>query len=223
MPDQNIIQLYDSLSIPVDKNELFAIAGNIDTPDFRSRVVWFNKLLDLDRSLGVGGFIPAYDGYDYSFWHLLKYDAVYRPIRYVYMDVCMAANPSGFSRDQAKNACAHIEETVLLYLTTKGIHVNPKSTLGRMLHSYASSFDSSLIQQMKTINETVYVRVKHDYDVGSSKTHLFSLDDSLMVYFIARKICVALLQECGAMKDIISEIKQQKFFGQTWYVSRRKE
>jgi hypothetical protein len=94
MSDKNIIQLYDSLSIPVDKNELFTIAGNINMPDFKGRVVWFDKLLKLDRLLGVGGFIPAYDGFDYSFWHLVKYDAVYRPIRYVYMDICMTANPS---------------------------------------------------------------------------------------------------------------------------------
>ena len=216
MVDQRIIQLYESSQVGVDKNELFAIAENINTTDFKSRVPWFDKLLNLDRSLGVGGFIPVFDGKEFSFFHLVKYNPVYRPIRYVYMDMCLTSYPAGFSRDQAKNACAHIEETVNLYLETKGNLIRPKATLGNMLHDFKSSFEPSLLQQMKAVNEVVYGSAKHNYSVNVSKRHLFTLSESLLVYFIARKICIALLEECGVMQDIISQINKKKFFGQTW-------
>jgi hypothetical protein len=217
--DKQISQLYEQSQVGVDESELLAIADHVNTTDFKSRVPWVDKLLNLDMSLGVGGFIVVFDGKEFGFFHLVKYNAVYRPIRYVYMDICLTLYPADFSRDQAKNACAHIEKTFHHYLETKGIRVRPRATLGYMLHNYDSSLDSGLVTQIDSVNNLIYGSTKHNYDVDVSKVHLLTLCESLMIYFVARKVCIALLEKCGAMQDVISEINKKAFFGQTWLCS----
>ena len=207
--DSRIEQLYQRLSVPVSINDVVDLAGNLNTEIIAARVPWVNKLLEIDRSLGVGGFIIDFDVDRFGIFQLLKYDEIYRPMKYVYLDICDTGHPAAFSRNIAENACAHVEKCLGLYLKIKSgarVPPKPKPTLGRILGYSQKFLDSDSSESIRSLNELVYGKTKHKFDVALPRQQLLSLTESLLIYFVSRKIGVHLLTACGAINDVTSEI-----------------
>jgi len=225
--DTQIANLYRKVSLPFDIAVMLDYARHLNVSEAPARAPWVYKLLDMDYSLGPGGYGLRFNfetkPNTYGFFQLLKYDAIYRPMKYVYMPFGMTPCPACFSRDIAENACAHIHECVKNLFAVRGLKIHPKATLGTALYKYPGEFDSGTYALIKSINQLIYGRTKHKFDVELPRLQLLSLAESLAVYFACRKLGLALLQKAGTLADVVAEIKrgmngEKAFIGMTWFI-----
>jgi hypothetical protein len=225
--DSKIGELYRKSSPPFDIRVLLNYARHLNVPDASKRASWVYKLLDMDYSLGPGGYGLRFNfkakPNTYGFYQLLKYDAIYRPMKYVYMPFGMTSCPACFSRDIAENACAHVHECVKDLFAVKRLRIHPKATLGKAISMYPEEFDSDVYDLIDSVNRIVYGRAKHKFDVELPRLQLLSLAESLAIYFVCRKLGLTLLQWAGTLDDIVAEIKrgmtgEKVFIGMTWFI-----
>ena len=223
--DGKIEELYRKGSLPFDIGVLLDYARHLNISEASKRAPWVYKLLDMDYSLGPGGYGLRFNfkvkPNTYGFFQLLKYDAIYRPMKYVYMPFGMTPCPACFSRDIAENACAHVHECVKNLFAVKGLKIHPKATLGTALYKYPSEFDSGTYALIDSVNQIVYGRAKHKFDVELPRLQLLSLAESLAVYFVCRRLGLTLLRQAGTLNDIVAEIRrgmngQRVFIGMEW-------
>jgi hypothetical protein len=225
--DGKIEELYRKGSLPFDIGVLLDYARHLNISEASKRAQWLYKLLDMDYSLGPGGYGLRFNfkvkPNTYGFFQLLKYDAIYRPMKYVYMPFGMTPCPACFSRDIAENACAHVHECVKNLFGVKGLKIHPRATLGKAISSYPEEFDSDTYELIDSANKVVYGRAKHKFDVELPRLQLLSLAESLAVYFVCRKLGLALLQQAGTLADVVAEIRrgingEKAFIGMTWFI-----
>jgi hypothetical protein len=190
-------------------------------------VKWVYELLEMDYRLGPGGYGLRFNltnkPYTYGFFQLLKYDPVYRPMKYVYMPFGMTSNPANFSRDIAENACAHVHECIKILFSSRRLPIHPRATLGTAIKKYPGEFDSDTYGMIDSINKGVYNRAKHEFNVRLPKLQLLSLADSLATYFVCRILGLRLLQQANTLIDVIAEIKRGEtqrgvYIGQDWFI-----
>jgi len=225
--DDRIEELYRRGSLPFDIGVLLDYAGKLNVSETSERAPWVDKLLDMDYSIGPGGYALRFNfkarPHTYGFFHLLKYDAIYRPMKYVYMPFGMTSCPAGFSRDIAENACAHVHECVKNLLAVKGLRIHPKITLGKAIYNYRNELDPDTYELIDSVNKIVYGRAKHEFDVELPRLQLLSLAESLAVYLLCRRLGLALLRQAGTLNDIVAEIRrgmsgEKVFIGMTWFI-----
>ena len=225
--DNRIENLYQKAKLPFDIKVFLKYAKQLNVTKTPNRVPYVYKLLEMDYSLGPGGFALRFKLNTrpkmYGFWQLIKYDAIYRPIKYVYMPFGLSYCPAGFSRDITQNACAHVEECVLNLLNARHLKIRPKSTLGVMLSRYPNEFTTDDYDLISTLNNLIYGKTKHKFDVELPRLQLLSLAESLAIYFVCRVIGLNLLQQAGTLDDIKSEINKGRtkrgfFLGQEWCI-----
>lgn len=225
--DGKIEELYRKGNLPFDIGVLLDYARHLNVPEASKRAPWVYKLLDMDYSLGPGGYSLRFNfkakPNTYGFFQLLKYDAIYRPMKYVYMPFGMTPCPACFSRDIAENACAHVHECVKNLFAVRELKIHPKATLGKALYKYPGEFDSGTYALIKSVNQLIYGRTKHKFDVELPRLQLLSLAESLAVYFACRKLGLALLHKAGTLADVVAEIRrgmngEKTFIGMTWFI-----
>lgn len=221
--DIGIEQLFRGGGLPFDIAVVSDYARHLNVPEVSKRAPWVYKLLDTDYSLGPGGFALEFDfeANTYAFFQLLKYDAIYRPMKYVYDPFGLTSCPSCFSRQIAENACAHVHECVKHLFAVKGLKISAKATLGRALSKYPGEFDTGTYALIDLVNKTVYGRTKHKFDVGLPRLQLLSLAESLAVYFVGRRLGLTLLGQAGTLNNIVAEIRrgmngERVFIGMKW-------
>jgi hypothetical protein len=189
-------------------------------------VPWVKKLLAMDYSLGPGGYALRFNletnPKTYAFFQLQKYDSIYRPIKYVYKPFGMTFCPAASSRDIAENACAHVEKCVKNLFMVRNLKIHPKATLGKMVNRYPGEFDSNTLYIINSINDIIYGKTKHEFEVQLPRLQLLSLAESLAVYFVCRVLGLELLQQAGTLNDIVNEINrgrsQKVFIGMEWAI-----
>lgn len=223
--DTKIEQLYRKGSLPFDVGVMLDYARHLNVSEASDRAPWVYKLLDMDYSLGPGGYGLRFNfktkPNTYGFFQLLKYDAVYRPMKYVYNPFGLTSCPACFSRDIAENACAHVHECVKNLFAVRKLKIHPRATLGTALSKYPSEFDSGTHALIDSVNQTVYGRAKHKFDVELPRLQLLSLAESLAVHFVCRKLGLTLLKQAGTLDDIVAEIRrgmnrERVFIGMEW-------
>jgi hypothetical protein len=220
--DEKIKRLYEQFDLGMEVSNVRQLAEGLNQRQIQHRIPWVKRLLDFDQSIGLCGFVVGYNERDFSFHHLLAFDEIFRPIKYVYMNICYTFIPAGFSRDIAENACAHVEQSFRLFVSVNRIFKNkPRDTLGRMLYSNRKLLDKrsdNLFGKISELNELIYGKTKHVFKVEKPREQLHSFTESLMIYFMARKIAVELFIMCKIDNKILAEIKNKAFFGQTWFI-----
>jgi len=229
--DTRIEQLYQSASLPFDMRVIEDYAKNLNSPKLSDRVIWVNKFLEMDWSLGPGGYALRFNletvPKTYAFFQLLKYDAIYRPMKYVYMPFAMSTNPAVWSRDIAENACAHIEQCLKELVRLKAWKLNPRATLGTTIRivkeKYPGQVDTDTLNKASSVNELVYGKTKHKFDVEAPRLQLLSLTESLAVYLVSRILGLKILEESGILADVVNEINRGRtqkgiFIGMEWFV-----
>lgn len=221
--DSRIEHLLTQFDFEFDVVTISELAMKLNVSQIRKRAPWVYKLLELDRSFGPGGYTLIFRRRTFGFGQLLKYDAIYRPMKYVYLPFGLTYCPACWSRDIAENACAHVEQCVRLYLTTKNIPVKPKATLGHMLGRNQSEFSLNIFNCIKSLNNFIYGRTKHEFKIELPREQLLSLTESLIVYFVSRILGLTLLRECGVLSDIVDEIERGRteediFIGQEFFI-----
>lgn len=225
--DSRIENLYIKANLPFDIKLITDYAKNLNTPHIDKRAPWVYKLIELDYSLGPGRYALRFNlepkSKTYGFFQLLKYDEIYRPMKYVYMPFGLSYCPACSSRDIAQRACAHVEKCVRNLLHTRGLRIYKKATLGQMLHTHPNMVDLDTFSLIKGVNEIVYGATKHEFDVQLPRAQLLSLVESLAIYFVFRQLGLKLLEEAGTLPDVIKEIIKSKteggvFIGMDWCI-----
>jgi hypothetical protein len=225
--DNRIEQLYRKANLPFDIGVILDYAKHLNVLNTSARVPWVYKFLDMDYSLGPGGYALRFhletEPRTYAFFQLLKYDSIYRPMKYVYMPFGMTSCPACFSRDIAQNACAHVEKCVKNLFSVKGLKIHPKATLGGMIKKYPREFDKDTLDSMNSLNRLIYGKTKHEFEVELPRLQLLSLAESLAVYFVCRVLGLKLLQQAGTLTDIVKEINRGRsqegvFIGMEWFI-----
>jgi hypothetical protein len=210
--DSKIEELYQKSSLPFDIEVLLDYARHLNVSEASKRAPWVYKLLDVDYSLGPSGYTLRFNfkakPNTFGFFQLLEYDAIYRPMKYVFLPFGLTSCPACFSRQIAEYACAHVHECVKNLFAVKGLKIHPKATLGTALSKYPAEFDAGIYEIIDSTNELVWGRAKHKFDVELPRLQLLSLAESLAVYFVCRKLGLTLLQQAGTLNDIVAEIKR---------------
>ncbi|MBM3132338.1 MAG: hypothetical protein FJZ95_04810 [Chloroflexi bacterium] len=112
---------------------------------------------------------------------------------------------------------------VFLNATKTGI-AKPKATLGKLLSLNSDKIGYDLFHKIDTLNKLVYGRTKHDFKIAAPREQLLSLVESLVIYFVSRRIAVELLTECGVANQIADDLRKAEngqdgvFIGQTWSI-----
>lgn len=220
--DSRVERLYSRFDFPFDIDSISEHAKQLNVPQRRKREPWVYKLLEVDMALGPGGYTLRFGRRTFGFFHLLKYDAIYRPMKYVYLPFGLTSCPACWSRDIAENASAHVEQCVRLLLVARNIPVKPKATLGYMIGRNAKQFKHDILESIDAINKLIYGRTKHEFKIELPREQLLSLTESLLVYFVCRKIGLELLRDSGVLADIVMEINKGRtqrgiFIGQEWF------
>ena len=225
--DGKIEELYRKGSLPFDIGVLLDYARHLNVSEASKRAPCVYKLLDMDYSLGPGGYGLRFNfrakPNTYGFYQLLEYDAIYRPMKYVYMPFGLTSCPACFSRQIAENACAHVHECIKNLFAVRGLKIHPKATLGKAIYKYPREFDLDTYGLIDSANKIVYGRAKHKFDVELPRLQLLSLAESLAVYFVCRKLGLTLLQQAGTLDDIVAEIRrginrEKVFIGMAWFI-----
>ena len=226
--NNDIRGFYADARLSIELETIQELAPFLNSVELSERAPSLEKLYEIDCSLGPCGFDyklnVASKPRTYSFYQILKYDRILRPIKYVYMPFGMSSYPASFSRDIAQNACAYVEMCMQNLFLTKGLRFNPKAPLGTMLYQYQKEFDTNTFKLIEALNRNVYVKAKHEFSVNLPKKQLLTLSESLASYLVCRVIGLALLKEAGVLEDIINLVKLSKtnpkeiVIGQTWYV-----
>ena len=106
--DSRIEHLLTQFDFEFDVVTISELAMKLNVSQVRKRAPWVYKLLELDRSIGPGGYTLIFRRRTFGFGQLLKYDAIYRPMKYVYLPFGLTYCPACWSRDIAENASAHV-------------------------------------------------------------------------------------------------------------------
>ena len=85
--DNRIEKLYLTQHIPMKISEVKQIAMELTQP-VAQRIPIVHKLFAFDMSLGLCGFQLEYSDKEFGFSQLLAFDHIFRPIKYVYRDLC---------------------------------------------------------------------------------------------------------------------------------------
>ena len=212
--DSTIEQLYKKAKLPCEITVILDYAKQLNSIKTSDRAPWVYKFLEMDYSLGPAGYGLRFNletnPKTYAFSQLLKYDSIYRPMKYVYMPFGMTSCPACFSRDIAQNACAHVEKCLKNLFEVNGWKINPKATLGTMIHEikkkYPVALNKDTLELIDSLNSLIYGKTKHEFEVELPRQQLLSLSESLAVYFVCRVLGLKLLQKAGTLTDVISEV-----------------
>jgi hypothetical protein len=225
--DSNIEKLYMHAGISVSLFKLTELSSYLNILEISDRVPFVYELFEIDKSLGPCGFAPRFDieskPKTYGFGQLLKYDHILRPIKYVYMPFGMASCPAAFSRDIAQNACAYVEECFQNLLIERNLKIRPKATLGKLLYDYRDEIHQRTFNLIDLLNKYVYGKSKHEFVVELPNNQLFTLSESLAIYFVCRVIGLTLLKDANTLPDIefltkLSQTQPGLVIGQDWYI-----
>jgi hypothetical protein len=126
-----------------------------------------------------------------------------RPIQYVVRNL-RHPDPEWYARDIAEMSCAHIEGLIKRFVERGNlIERFRRRSLGRLLHHHRveEALPQPLLEDLRWLNSAVYTHVKHDFDSRLTddyeedrKDHLFSVDEALAIYVIARHLAVEIVQ-----------------------------
>ena len=146
--DGRIEQLYCNTNLPFDIGVILDYSRHLNVSEASKRAPWVYKLLDMDYSLGPGGYTLRFNfkskPNSFGFFQLLKYDSIYRPVKYVYLPFGLTSCPACFSRQIAEYSCAHVHECVMNLFSVRGLEIHPKTTLGRAISKYPGKYIMSL-------------------------------------------------------------------------------
>ena len=198
--DSRIEQLHQKFELPVGIKEMIGLAKELNTSNRHDRVRTVKQFLDIDRSLGLGGYLVNFDSDTFSFYYVRMYGSVYRPIKHIYMDICQTISPATWSQAIAESSCEHVEQCLRVYLQCSGISIDNDPNLRQILE------DTEGILKIMLLDQLAYCKIKHGFHNETPRDPLLSLAESLIFYFICRKIGIRLLEECGALTDIADEI-----------------
>jgi len=131
---------------------------------------------------------------------------IYRPIQYVRMYLVRRANLEWHTRYVAEMACAHIEGLVKRLADKHNLLERLRSSpLGSLLsqRTIKNTVPGPLYDDLCWLNSAVYVHVKHNYASreyiepdeveDERKGHLFSVEEAIAIYLIARHLAVGVM------------------------------
>lgn len=153
----------------------------------------YAELFNFDQSLGgpsitaiadtaLGGGTLGISGFGVGRYTIGDRD-VFRPLQYcaVYLHP-QFADVVWLTRGIVEASCAHIESLI------KRIGSVPRLPLGKALRNrrVASMLEPELFAQVAAF-ATIYNASKHDFDQDKD-SHMFSIEDAVLAYFVARKM-----------------------------------
>ncbi|MCD4737999.1 MAG: hypothetical protein K8R89_01900 [Anaerolineae bacterium] len=131
---------------------------------------------------------------------------IYRPIQYVWM-VLAQPNFEWRTRYATEIACAHIEGLIKRLAARHNLLEHFRSSpLGNLLHQRGvqNALSQPLWEDLCWLNRAVYVHVKHNYSIREltepdeveeeRKGHLFSVEEAVAIYVIARYLAVGITE-----------------------------
>ena len=130
---------------------------------------------------------------------------LYRPIQY--FQKALSEGYEWRTRNAAEMACAHIEGLVKLLAEKRNLLERLRaSPLGTLLHQrgVSNALPQSVLADLCWLNDAVYVHVKHSYSMrelaepdeveNKRKGHLFSVEEALAIYIVARYLAVGITE-----------------------------
>ena len=118
--------------------------------------------------------------------------SIFRPIQYVGMYL-QSGSLEWLTRNIVTISCLHVESSLKRRLNIEG-----RLSIGMILtRSKTRSLRADLRTVLQELNEVVYNRAKHSIEVIGVDKHMFSIADSLAVYFTCRTLGYRLLKDIG--------------------------
>lgn len=146
----------------------------------RDRHATVDRFLELDRKIGVP--LPTHTHYQ------IKYRGVVKSIDYY----CKTDIKKGirFTRNFVENASAHVVSCAELLIRKLDSTARTNIPFGSLVDQLNRlHVAKALVDRLRTFNKIVYVRAKHDWNPPlRPKVHLFSKNEAIIIYIIARKL-----------------------------------
>jgi len=137
----------------------------------------------------------------------IKDRPIYRSIQYVWMHLARHTDIEWHTRYVSEMACAHIESLVKRFADRHNLLKRLRaSPLGSLLHQRGvrNALPQLLWEDLCWLNSAVYVHVKHNYSMRylrepdevaeERKGHLFSVEEAIAIYVIARYLAVGITE-----------------------------
>ena len=126
---------------------------------------------------------------------------LYRPIDYVIMGL-NHPQLEWYARDIAEMACVHVEGVIKRFVERRNLLERfRRSPLGRLLHTkpVKKALPHTVWEDLCWLNREVYTHAKHEFgwrDEAKEERggHLFTLEEALAIYVIARHLGVEVTQ-----------------------------
>lgn len=162
-------------------------------------------LAELDKQIGGYGIHTRLDA-DAAGWRPYNSSdrSVYRPIDYVIMHL---SHPQAewYARDVAEMACVHVEGTIKRFVEQRNLLERfRRSPLGSLLHKrrVRNALPPTVWEDLCWLNRRVYVHAKHEFgwredsdeEEGERDGHLFTVEEALAIYLIARHLVVQVVE-----------------------------
>lgn len=164
----------------------------------------FELILDADRQIPGPGAHTAiwapHGGYRYPFDK--DYEAVLRPLRYIPADLWDGYNSPLRSRYIVSTVGAYLEGCIKTALrdngTRRGKLTRPLGTLIARGH-VNGLLDPSMIVDLRELTRIAVNQAKHEFTNDRGPESLFSYEDALYAYFLARRFGAAVLQAANSI------------------------
>ena len=117
---------------------------------------------------------------------------IFRPIQYVgsYLE---SSSLEWLTRSIVTMSCLHVENSL-----KRRLQIDAPLSIGMILkRSNARSLDADLVGILLELNQAVYNKAKHSIEHTYADGHMFSIADSLAIYFICRTVGSRILKDSG--------------------------
>lgn len=94
------------------------------------------------------------------------------------------------TRDYVRRACDYVENSAKYLLKKVEPNSKTQNPLGmviNMLKNKKYNLPRNLLDVCENFNKLVYTKAKHKYDLPPQQ-HLYTVDEALLIYFIAKKL-----------------------------------
>ena len=186
-----IHQILQTVGLAVHRSEILRI-GAVAARDGDSAA---RDMLPIDKTipgLGLHNINERTDAGGLTAVARIEDRPIFRPIQYVGMYL-QSSSPEWLTRNIVTMSCLHVENSLKRRLNIEG-----RLSIGMILtRSKARSLSADLHNVLQELNEVVYNRAKHSIEVIGVDRHMFSIADSLAVYFTCRTLGYRLLKDTG--------------------------
>jgi hypothetical protein len=168
---------------------------------------------------GLQEFEQSADGqplHTFTYLYPLDFDDVYRPLKYVYMNLLTGSRLAKVQTRQIVHySTMHVEECLKLLCNVRGVKRYEKKSLRPLAKMLGRELGDMLVT-VDTLG--VYANLaKHEYTVGTAES-LFSVEDAFALYLCSRKLGYKILELTGLLPEIASAFETGRLLKPTLFI-----